>query len=184
MRTETFGAVTRKLDAEKKAMIASLDASLAQYGFDIKRSNNQQIAAKENFKASQDTITAALRSSTRDFNTNQILCSAGNEVELILRRIFRIMKILNLSNLWLMLIKANTDQIALDQYSANITADNNRMAKPIPSPAFLLNPMAYPRTVYQDPKAPREAPKPIKGVASGGQMMSAIGSGLIKSFWY
>ena len=176
LENRNFGAVTRKLDAEKKAMIASLDASLAQYGFDIKRSNNQQIAAKENFKASQDTITAALRSSTRDFNTNQYYAQQEMkraDLEKNIQDNENTESLKSMANAF----KANTDQIALDQYSANITADNNRMAKPIPSP-IPPKPMAYPRTVYQDPKAPREAPKPIKGVASGGQMMSAIGSGL------
>lgn len=176
LENRNFGAVSRKLDAEKKAMIASLDASLAQYGFDIKRSNNQQIAAKENFKATQDTITAALQSSTQDFNTNKYYGQQQMRRANLEKRIQdneNTASLKSMANAY----KANVDRIALDQYSANITADNNRMVKPIPSPAP-PKPLTYPRTVYQDPKAPREAPKPIKGVVQGGQMMSAVGSGL------
>ena len=176
LENRVFQDSVKSMKTEKKQLLASLDASLSQYGFDIKRSKNSKLAAKQDFKANQQGAKEAYRSAARDYNlTNKqqtkSLKRADQQRTIEKQEFKQSIKSINKA------FKANVKGIALDQYSANITADKNRMTKPIPGPKP-PKPIKYPKTIYQDPREPMTTPKPVKGVAKGGAMLSAVGSGL------
>lgn len=60
---------------------------------------------------------------------------------------------------------ASMRKIAADKYGADIRAEANRMLMPERLPE-LPRPLAIPRAVFQDPRKPKKAPKPIKGAAA------------------
>lgn len=62
--------------------------------------------------------------------------------------------------------KVNLKKIATDKYGADIAAEANRMLKPEMMPA-LPQPLALPRSIFQNVQKPRKPPKPIKGVVGG-----------------
>lgn len=171
-----FNDSMNKLSVEKRELMANLDAQLSQYGFDIKRSRNQQLAARQNFRASQNGINAALKSARQDYNLTRSEAKADMKRANMEQKIQQKETQQSLKSA-AKALKSSVRKIGLDQYSANLTAASNRMVKPIPAPNP-PKPMTYPRTVYQDPRKAPTPPPPIKGVAQGGQMMSAVGSGL------
>ena len=64
--------------------------------------------------------------------------------------------------------RRSIDQISLDKYSADISADANRMLFPNRQPDAPA-PYKTPRATFQDPMAPVRGPAPIKGVNTAPQ---------------
>ena len=92
--------------------------------------------------------------------------SAAKNVQSVLAEAGRSQAILSES---LLSAKKNTAasmrKIAADKYGADIKAEANRMLMPERLPE-LPRPLAIPRAVFQNPRKPKKAPKPIKGVAT------------------
>jgi hypothetical protein len=78
--------------------------------------------------------------------------------------------------------RSNLEDIKLSWYGANLSADANRMLKPLQMPGVPM-PRKQPRSVLQNPLKPMAPPKPMKGVntAPGGNWGSAIGGGLLSA---
>lgn len=71
----------------------------------------------------------------------------------------------------------NLKKIDLNKLGADLAADAARMLKPEMLPP-LPEPLALPRPEYQAIFKPKKTPKPIKGVASGGNFTNALTSSL------
>ena len=68
---------------------------------------------------------------------------------------------------------ASEGQIALDRYSADVTADKATMPEPSPAPAP-PRPLVYPRTQYPELKPPQMLPAPEEGVSMGVNYAGAV----------
>lgn len=71
----------------------------------------------------------------------------------------------------------NLKKIDLDKLGADLAADAARMLKPEMLPP-LPEPLALPRPKYQKVFKPKKPPKPVKGVATGGNFTNALTSSL------
>ena len=70
---------------------------------------------------------------------------------------------------------ASEGQIALDRYSADVTADKAVMPAPVAAPSP-PRPLVYPRTEYPELKSPQLLPEPEEGVSLGVNYAGAIGN--------
>ena len=70
---------------------------------------------------------------------------------------------------------ASEGQIALDRYSADVTADKAVMPAPVEAPSP-PRPLVYPRTEYPELKSPQLLPEPEEGVSLGVNYAGAIGN--------
>ena len=68
---------------------------------------------------------------------------------------------------------ANIRGIDLKKLESDLAAEAARMLKPEMEPA-LPEPLAMPRTIFQEVKKPKKPPKPIKYAAAGGNTLGAI----------
>jgi hypothetical protein len=166
----------QSLNQNNQRLMASLNANLRKLGIDDKSIKNQRTAATENFKSAQTRAANDYKDVVSQWNIgNKEIKNAGN---------------INAFNTQLRKNEyksskqsarkaaiANMKGIAIDEYSANLTADKQRLPKPerAPKPPKPLN---YPRTFFQDPMAPVAAPKPIKGVANTSNTWSAVAAGI------
>lgn len=71
----------------------------------------------------------------------------------------------------------NLKKIDLDKLGADLAADAARMLKPEMLPP-IPEPLALPRPKYQKIFKPKTTPRPVKGVASGGNFTNALTSSL------
>jgi hypothetical protein len=71
----------------------------------------------------------------------------------------------------------NLKKIDLDKLGADLAADAARMLKPEMLPP-LPEPLALPRPEYQAVFKPKKTPRPVKGVATGGNFTNALTSSL------
>jgi len=71
----------------------------------------------------------------------------------------------------------NLKKIDLDKLGADLAADAARMLKPEMLPP-LPEPLALPRPEYQAIFKPKKTPRPVKGVATGGNFTNALTSSL------
>ena len=157
-------------------MVNSLNSQLKQYGIDISGNTKQRKASLQNFKTAQTAAQNAFDSSERDFGL------ANKEIEqkrinaksnTLIRQSEYKNSVISAKNAK----QAAMQGIRLDEYSANLTADKDRMVKPQKSPKP-PKPIKYPRTIFQDPRMPGTPPKPVKGAMQSGAVFQAIGSGL------
>jgi hypothetical protein len=173
-----FNLNNNKLNQNNQRLMASLNANLRKLGIDDSSIKNQRTAATEDFKTAE-TMAA------NDYKDVKAQWNIGNE------EIANASKI-NTFNTELRkneyksskqsarkAANANMRGIAIDEYSANLTADKQRLPEPerAPKPP---KPISYPRTFFQDPMAPVAAPKPIKGVANTSNMLGAAATGIGK----
>ena len=68
-------------------------------------------------------------------------------------------------------------EIGMRKYGADLRANAQRILEPQKLPE-LPRPLALPRPILQDAYLPGEAPKPVKGVAQGGNLIAGIGQGI------
>lgn len=68
-------------------------------------------------------------------------------------------------------------QIATEKYGGDLAAQSRRMLQPSKAPTPMA-PLAMPRATFLDPMAPVAPPKPIEGVASSGNSLQIVSSGL------
>jgi hypothetical protein len=75
--------------------------------------------------------------------------------------------------------KSNFMNIGLNKYSADLSAESNRMLAPERLPDIPV-PFATPRAIFQDPRKPVKPPKPIKGTNTtpGGSALPVITSAI------
>ena len=158
--------------------MASLNANLRKLGIDDKSIKNQRTAATENFKTAQTMARNDYKDVTSQWNIgNKQVANAKliNDFNTQLRK----NEYKSSKQSARKAAKANMKGIAIDEYSANLTADKQRLPKPEQAPKP-PKPISYPRTFFQDPMAPVAAPKPIKGVANTSNMFSAVAAGIGK----
>jgi hypothetical protein len=76
--------------------------------------------------------------------------------------------------------KSNLQDIRLSWYGANLSADANRMLRPLQMPG-VPKPLKQPRSNFQNPMRPLTPPKPMRGVntAPGGNWGGALASGAL-----
>ena len=165
-----------KLNKEQRLMMNSLNNQLKQYGIDIAGNKKQRKAALQDFKTSQKAAQNAFDSSERDFGltSKEITQKRVNaQTNKLIRRSEYKSSITSAINAR----KSVMEGIRIDEYSANLTADKQRMVEPQRSPKPPA-PIKYPRTIYQDPRKPGTPPPPVKGAMQSGAVFQAIGSGL------
>ena len=156
--------------------MAGLDAQLSSYNYDIKRSETAKKVATNNFDNEQKAVKNQMASAARDYNLTTT--QYNQESDRVAKQQIIENNEYNASIASATKAKEFADQgVAIDHYSANITADKQRLPKPVAGP-MPPRPIKYPRTVYADPRPPQDPPKPVKGVAATGNMIGAVGSGL------
>jgi len=168
----------QSLNQNNQRLMASLNANLRKLGIDDKSIKNQRTAATENFKSAQTRAANDYKDVVSQWNIgNKEIKNAGNINAFNTQLRKNEYKSSKLSARKAAI--ANMKGIAIDEYSANLTADKQRLPTPerAPKPPKPLN---YPRTFFQDPMAPVAAPKPIKGVANTTNMWNAAAAGIGK----
>ena len=173
-----FKLNNQSLNQNNQRLMASLNANLRKLGIDDKSIKNQRKAATENFKTAQTMAANDYKDVTAQWNIgNKEIKNASkiNAFNTELRKNEYQSSKLSARKA----AKANMKGIAISEYSANLTADKQRLPKPemAPKPPSPIN---YPRTFFQDPMAPVAAPKPIKGVANTSNMLGAAAAGIGK----
>lgn len=171
-----FTNAKNQLNNDQKQLMNSLNASLKQYGLDLRGNKQTRKAAMEDFKTNQQGAQNTFNSAQRQFgltnadiNRQKVIDKANSDLR---KREYQasLQSARNARGFAM-------QQIALDKYSANLTADKARLSKPeiAPKPP---KPIKYPRTIYQDPRQPQKPPAPIKGTSGGGQVLTALAGGL------
>lgn len=173
-----FKLKNQSLNQSNQRLMASLNANLRKLGIDDRSIKNQRTAATENFKTAQTMAANDYKDVKAQWNIgNRQIANAAtiNDFNKTIRE--------NEYNSSIQFARkaaeASMNRIAIDEYSANLTADKQRLPEPerAPKPP---KPISYPRTFFQDPMAPVAAPKPIKGVANTTNMLGAVAAGIGK----
>ena len=171
-----FKLKNQSLNQSNQRLMASLNANLRKLGIDDRSIKNQRTAATENFKTAQTMAANDYKDVKAQWNIgNRQIANAAtiNDFNKTIRENEYNSSIQSAQNA----AEASMKGIAIDEYSANLTADKQRLPEPerAPKPP---KPISYPRTFFQDPMAPVAAPKPIKGVANTSNMLGAIADGI------
>ena len=165
-----------QLNKDQRLMMNSLNGQLKQYGIDIQGNTKQRKAALQDFKTTQKAAQNAFDSSERDFGLTSKEISQ-KRINAQSNKLIRQSEYKNSITSAQNAKKSAMQGIRLDEYSANLTADKQRMVKPQKSPKPPA-PIKYPRTIYQDPRKPGTPPPPVMGAMQSGAVFQAIGSGL------
>lgn len=173
-----FKLKNQSLNQSNQRLMASLNANLRKLGIDDRSIKNQRTAATENFKTAQTMAANDYKDVKAQWNIgNQQIANAAtiNDFNKTIRENEYKSSIQSARKA----AEASMKGIAIDEYSANLTADKQRLPEPerAPKPP---KPISYPRTFFQDPMAPVAAPKPIKGVANTSNMLGAVATGIGK----
>ena len=173
-----FKLKNQSLNQSNQRLMASLNANLRKLGIDDRSIKNQRTAATENFKTAQTMAANDYKDVKAQWNIgNQQIANAAtiNDFNKTIRENEYKSSIQSARKA----AEASMKGIAIDEYSANLTADKQRLPEPerAPKPP---KPISYPRTFFQDPMAPVAAPKPIKGVANTSNMHGAVATGIGK----
>ena len=168
---DEFRLKNQKLDFNNQRLMASLNANLRKLGIDDKSIKNQRTAATENFKSAQTMAANDYKDVTAQWNIGNKEIKNATKIDKFNTKL-RKNEYKSSKQSARTAAEANMEKIAIDEYSANLTADKQRLPKPemAPKPP---KPIRYPRTFFQDPMAPVAAPKPIKGVANTSNMLDA-----------
>ena len=156
----------------------TLNSQLKQYGIDISSNKKESKAALSDFKTAQTAAQNTFDSSDRAFGltTKEI---AEKRINAQSNKLIRQTEYKNSITSAKNAKKSVMEGIRLDEYSANLTADKNRLVEPKRSPKP-PKPIKYPRTIFQDPRKPGTPPPPVKGAMQTGAVFAAIGSGIGK----
>lgn len=182
-------------DYEYRSQMRQYNESERIYGLQLKFNNMAAAAAREaeNRKLQEAIIETAFEN--QDLFVEMMQAeglqqargvsgrSAAKNIQSVLAEAGRSQAILTES---LLSARKNTDaqmrKISADKYGADIRAEAQRMLMPERLPE-LPRPLAIPRAVFQDPRKPKKAPKPIKGAAApststgwGGIAATALGT--------
>lgn len=165
-------------DYEYRSQLRQYNESERIYGLQLKFNNMAAAAAREAEQRklqeaiietafeNQDLFVEAMQAEGLQQARGISGRSAAKNVQSVLAEAGRSQQILAES---LLSARKNTAasmrKIAADKYGADIKAEANRMLMPERLPE-LPRPLAIPRAVFQDPRKPKKAPKPIKGTAA------------------
>ena len=152
----------------------NLNKQLASYGFEVGSLNQQKEFARQNYNVAVQAAQEVHDSALRRYQTS---------AEAVTMERDRLEKQNTLIEDQYAASIASAEQaklaseagIALDRYSADVTADKAVMPEPIQAPNPPA-PIKYPETVYMDPRKPLSLPKPKKGPGAQANYMGAVGS--------
>lgn len=173
-----FKLKNESLSQSNQRLMASLNANLRKLGIDDRSITNQRTAATENFKTAQKMAANDYKDVTAQWNIGNKQIANASSINAFNTQL-RKNEYKSSKQSAKTAARASMKGIAIDEYSANLTADKQRLPKPEKAPKP-PNPISYPRTFFQDPMAPVAAPKPIKGVANTSNMLSAAAAGVGK----
>jgi len=171
-----FKLNNKKLKQGNQRLMASLNANLRKLGIDDKSIKNQRTAATENFKSAQTRAANDYKDVVSEWNIGNKEIKNASKINTFNKKL-RKNEYKSSKKSARKDARANMKGIAINEYSANLTADKQRLPKPemAPKPPKPIN---YPRTFFQDPMAPVAAPKPIKGVANSSNMLGGLARGI------
>ena len=168
--TNAFDSLT----VEQELLADNLNKQLSAYGFETGSLNQQKEFARQNYNVAIQSAAEVHDSALRRYNTS------ADAVEMERDR-------LNKQNTMIedqyqasiasaeKAKLASEAGIALDRYSADVTADKTVLPEPVQAPNPPA-PIKYPKTIYMNPRKPLDLPKPEKGPGAQGNYMGAVGS--------
>lgn len=169
-----FSDAFNSLSVEQELLADNLNKQLASYGFEVGSLNQQKEFARQNYNVAVQAAQEVHDSALRRYQTS---------AEAVTMERDRLEKQNTLIEDQYAASIASAEQaklaseagIALDRYSADVTADKAVMPEPIQAPNPPA-PIKYPETVYMDPRKPLGLPKPKKGPGAQANYMGAVGS--------
>jgi hypothetical protein len=168
--TDAFSSLT----VEQELLADNLNKQLASYGFEMGSLNQQKEFARQNYNVAVQSAQEVHDSALRRYQTSSgAVTMERNRLEKQNTMIEDQYKASISSAEQARL--ASEAGIALDRYSADVTADKAVMPEPIQAPNPPA-PIKYPETVYMDPRKPLDLPKPKKGPGAVGNYVGAVGS--------
>tara|TARA_R100001443_G_scaffold37246_2_gene51006 strand:+ start:4288 stop:6483 length:2196 start_codon:yes stop_codon:yes gene_type:complete len=172
---DKFTNAFNSLSAEQNLLAENLQQQLNSYSRETGTLNQQKDFATQNYNVAYQAAQEVHDSAMRKYNdtaadVERERARLGKQDQMIEDQYQASLQSAQQAKL------ASEGQIALDRYSADVTADKALMPEPVlaPDPP---QPISYPRTLYPeltDEHKPQKLPEPIKGEHGGVQYAGAI----------
>jgi hypothetical protein len=174
MVNKEFTNAFDSLTVEQELLADNLNKQLAAYGFETGSLNQQKEFTRQNYNVAIQSAAEVHDSALRRYNTSTAAVDMerdrlNKQNELIEDQYQASIASAEQAKL------ASESGIALDRYSADVTADKAVLPEPIQAPNPPA-PIKYPETIYMDPRKPLDLPEPEKGPGAVGNYVGAFGS--------
>ena len=172
--TREFTNAFDSLTVEQELLADNLNKQLSAYGFETGSLNQQKEFARQNYNVAIQSAEEIHESALRRYNTSSDAVDMerdrlDKQNQLIEDQYQASLDSAEQARL------ASEAGIALDRYSADVTADKTVLPEPVLAPDPPL-PIKYPETIYMDPRQPLDIPEPEKGTGAQANYIGAVGS--------